>query len=241
MILENSGMPLYLQLYEILKKKITSGEWELNSTIPTEIELMGSFAVGRETVRRAILRLVSEGYLYRHRGRGTFVCRNRPEDAMEQLVSFSAEMLARGYKPGAILLEHDLRKPGGEVRNILELPEGEEIIYMKRLRTANELPVALEESFLTREIVGKVDKNKLSGSFYSYLAYEKKIPLGKITQEISSVLADEETAELLGVKRGHPILQLARLIYTVDNRPFFWLTFRYRGDLYSIKTQLEPK
>ena len=241
MILENNGIPLYLQLYEILKKKITSGEWELNSTVPTEAELMNSFAVGRETVRRAILKLVSEGYLYRHRGKGTFVCRNRQEDAMEPLVSFSAEMLARGYKPGAVLLEQDLRQPDGEVRTILGLAAGEAIMYMKRLRTANELPVALEESFLNHEIVGKVDKKKLTGSFYNYLVYEKKIPLGKITQEISSIVADEETAGLLDVARGHPILQLARLIYTVDDRPFFWLTFRYRGDLYSIKTQLEPK
>lgn len=160
---------------------------------------------------------------------------------MEQLLSFSAEMLARGYKPGAVLLEQDLRQPDGEVKNILKLPEREKVFYMKRLRTANNLPVALEESFLARQIVGKVDKEKLSGSFYNYLAYEKKIPLGKITQEISSVVADEETAMLLGVTKGHPILQLARLIYTVDDKPFFWLTFSYRGDLYSIKTQLEPK
>ena len=30
---------LYLQLYDILKKKIESGEWSLNSQIPTEEDL----------------------------------------------------------------------------------------------------------------------------------------------------------------------------------------------------------
>jgi len=147
MKLENSGIPLYLQLYEDLKKKITGGEWQLDTLVPTESELMSSYGVGRETVRRAILKLVSEGFLYRQRGKGTYVCRNRTEDGMEQLVSFSSEMISRGYKPGAILLELDTRLPDQEVQDILNLPDHEPIIYMKRLRTANKLPVALEKSF----------------------------------------------------------------------------------------------
>ncbi len=238
---ENNGIPLYLQLYEDLKKKITGGEWQLDALVPTESELMSSYGVGRETVRRAILKLVGEGFLYRQRGRGTYVCRNRAEDGMEQLVSFSSEMISRGYKPGAILLELDYRLPDPDVKNILSLPDNENIIYMKRLRTANRLPVALEKSFLNRSVVGEVDKEKLTGSFYNYLVYDKKVQLGRITQEISSLVADEDTADLLEVKTGHPILQLSRLIYTPDHIPFFWLTFSYRGDLYTIKTRLEPR
>lgn len=241
MKLENSGIPLYLQLYEDLKKKITGGEWQLDTLVPTESELMSSYGVGRETVRRAILKLVNEGFLYRQRGKGTYVCRNRTEDGMEQLVSFSSEMISRGYKPGAILLELDYKLPDQEVQDILSLPDHEPIIYMKRLRTANKLPVALEKSYLNRSIVGKIEKEKLTGSFYNYLVYDKKVQLGRISQEISSLVADEDTATLLEVKAGHPILQLSRLIYTPDHMPFFWLTFSYRGDLYTIKTRLEPR
>ncbi len=241
MKLENSGIPLYMQLYEDLKKKITGGKWQLDALVPTEAELMSSYGVGRETVRRAILKLVSEGFLYRQRGKGTYVCRNRTEDGMEQLVSFSSEMISRGYKPGAILLEFDYRLPDPDIKNILSLPDNENIIYMKRLRTANKLPVALEKSFLNRSVVGEVDKEKLTGSFYNYLVYDKKVQLGRITQEIGSLVADEDMASLLEVKAGHPILQLSRLIYTPDHIPFFWLTFSYRGDLYTIKTRLEPR
>ena len=45
---------LYLQLYEILKKKIESGEWALNSQIPTEEDLCSMFSVSRATVRTAV-------------------------------------------------------------------------------------------------------------------------------------------------------------------------------------------
>jgi GntR family transcriptional regulator len=234
MMFENSGVPLYLQLYEILKQKIISDEWAPDTRVPSESSLMKSYGVGRETVRRAVLRLVNEGYLFRQRGKGTFVCRKRREDGLEQLVSFTSEMLARGYRPGTQVLANQVQKPDQETAGILN--SGEDIIYLKRLRTANNLPVAVEESFLRQDVFGELDPNKLDGSFYEYLVYDKGIKPGRIMQEISSTLADEECAELLDVKPGHPVLRLARLMYTTEGKPFFWMTFRYRGDIYSIKT-----
>lgn len=238
-MLENTGMPLYLQVYETLKKKITSGEWPEDSSIPTEATLMKTYGVGRETVRRAVLKLVNEGYLFRQRGKGTFVCRKRPEDGLEQLVSFTAEMLARGYRPGNKVLTHNKQRPDQETAAILHCPGSEDIVYIKRLRTANQLAVAVEESFLRSDIFGELDPDKLEGSFYEYLVYDKGIKPGKIMQEISSGLADQETADLLEVEPGHPILQLSRLMYTADGTPFFWMIFRYRGDIYSIKTKMD--
>lgn len=238
-MLENSGMPLYLQVYEALKQKITAGDWPEESAIPTEANLMKTFGVGRETVRRAVLRLVNEGYLFRQRGKGTFVCRRRPEDGLEQLVSFTAEMLSRGYRPGTQVLVHRRQQPDPETARLLNSAPSEDILYIKRLRTANQLAVALEESFLRTDVFGELDPDKLGGSFYDYLVYDKGIKPGKIVQEISSGLADPETANLLEVEPGHPILQLSRIMYTVDGTPFFWLVFRYRGDIYSIKTKLD--
>jgi GntR family transcriptional regulator len=239
MILENTGVPLYLQVYEILKQNITSERWQEGQLIPTENKLMETHAVGRETVRRAVLKLVNEGYLYRQRGKGTYVCRKRPEDGLEQLVSFTSEMIARGYKPGTRVLHHDIRKAGPEIAGHLNCNEHESIIYLKRLRTANDLLVAVEDSYLCKETIGELDPEKLEGSFYNYLVYDKGITPGRITQEISSSLADEDTAKLLEISPGHPILQLSRLMYTADGNPFFWMTFRYRGDVYSIKTKLD--
>jgi len=236
---DNSGVPLYLQLYKILKEKVKSGEWPENEAIPPEKDLMEQFDVGRETVRRAVIRLVNEGYLYRRRGKGTFVCRQRPQDGMEQLVSFTSEMVARGYKPGAIVLEHGTCSAPEVVRNELRISDDTLLFYFKRLRTADELPVAVETSYLLLDVIAPVEPEKLSGSFYQYLVYEKGLRPGRIVQEIRSALADEETASLLGIKKGHPVLQLFRLMYTTDGRPFFYMIFQYRGDVYSIKTNMD--
>lgn len=69
----NSNIPLYLQLSEILLGEIKLGKWAVDSQIPTEPELSERFDVARGTVRQALAKLESDGYLRRERGRGTFV------------------------------------------------------------------------------------------------------------------------------------------------------------------------
>ena len=200
---------------------------------------MKNYGVGRETVRRAILQLVSEGYLYRRRGRGTVVCRRRPGDGLEQVISFSAEMFSRGMEPAAELLHYEPRQtPPEDVASFLEIAPDDAVIYFKRRRTVNGLPVAVEDSYLVAEMFGAVEPEKLKSSFYDYLAYEKGIKPGRISLEISSVPADAGTAALLKIAAGDPLLRLTRVIRTAGGRPFFYLVFLFRGDLYSVKTEM---
>ena len=97
---------LYLQLYEILRKKIESSEWTIGSQIPTEEELCKTFNVSRATVRTAVLELVRQGYLKRQQGKGTFIFRNMISEGLTMLTSlrelffeedlhFSTNVLAR--------------------------------------------------------------------------------------------------------------------------------------------------
>src|SRR4030043_1545111 len=87
---------LYLQLYEILKRKIEGGEWPLGSQIPTEEELCSMFNVSRATVRTAILELVRQGYLKRQQGKGTFVFKNVISEGLTMLTNFRELLFEEG-------------------------------------------------------------------------------------------------------------------------------------------------
>jgi DNA-binding LacI/PurR family transcriptional regulator len=71
-----SGIPIYLQLSDILLQRILSGEWQPGSSLPAEPELCEEFGVARGTIRQALSRLENEGVIQRERGRGTFVIWN---------------------------------------------------------------------------------------------------------------------------------------------------------------------
>jgi GntR family transcriptional regulator len=69
--------PLYVQLADILRGMIASGELEPRALLPSESYLQQEHGVSRGTVRTAVRILRDEGLVVTIGGRGTFV---RPSD-----------------------------------------------------------------------------------------------------------------------------------------------------------------
>ncbi|CRZ14831.1 FadR/GntR family transcriptional regulator [Mycolicibacterium neworleansense] len=61
------------QVIEQLRSLVTSGEWPVDSRIPTEPELVEALGVGRNTVREAIRALAHNGIFEVRQGAGTYV------------------------------------------------------------------------------------------------------------------------------------------------------------------------
>jgi len=81
-----SAKPLYKQLKDVLKQKITAGEFKPGEALPGERQLMETYGVSRVTVRQAIAELVNEGLLYRQHGKGTFIAPKRIERPLARLL-----------------------------------------------------------------------------------------------------------------------------------------------------------
>jgi DNA-binding LacI/PurR family transcriptional regulator len=67
------GQTAFAQLESDLRRMILTGELAGNSAIPTEVELCKNYDISRNTVRKALTNLVTEGLLHKTQGRGTFV------------------------------------------------------------------------------------------------------------------------------------------------------------------------
>lgn len=79
-VLNQWRIPMALKFKTILTQlqmKIISGEWSEGFKIPTEMALCSQYGVSRVTIRRSLEELVSQGYITRTRGRGSFVLFNR--------------------------------------------------------------------------------------------------------------------------------------------------------------------
>ncbi|MDR2670807.1 MAG: GntR family transcriptional regulator, partial [Oscillospiraceae bacterium] len=70
---KNTPIPLYFQLKQLILGMIEAGDLRPGDLLPTEQALGGIFSISRSTTRQALSELVLEGYLYRAKGKGTFV------------------------------------------------------------------------------------------------------------------------------------------------------------------------
>ncbi|MFD2422341.1 GntR family transcriptional regulator [Amycolatopsis pigmentata] len=229
--------PKHVQLREILRRAVER-ELPPGSPIPSERELAARYRVSRLTVRSAIGKLVEEGLLSRARGKGTFTSIRRM-DLPLYLMSFTGDMRRRGLKPTTEILWRGRENPPPNTVRALGLGEGEQAYRIVRLRRADGVPMALERGWYhPGQVPGLLDHD-LTRSLYEHLAHHYDLRFDQARQTMWAEAADRETARLLGIRVGDPLLVFRR-ISSHRGRPVEDTTSAYRGDRYQLTTQLDP-
>ncbi|GHF38682.1 GntR family transcriptional regulator [Amycolatopsis bartoniae] len=229
--------PKHAQLREILRRAIEQ-ELPPGSPIPSERELAERYGVSRLTVRSAIGKLVEEGLLTRARGKGTFTAARRMELQL-YLMSFTVDMRRRGLVPTTDVLDRAVDVPPVPTANALGLGAGRAAYRLSRLRRADGVPLALERGWYhPGPVPGLLDLD-LSQSLYELLARHYDLRFDQARQTVWSEAADRETAKLLGIRTGDPLLVFRR-ISTTKGEPVEDITSWYRGDRYQVTMDLDP-
>jgi GntR family transcriptional regulator len=234
-----SKLPLYHQLYEILRGRITAGEWRPGDMIPAEPELMAIYGISRITLRQVLEMLVRDGLIVREQGRGSFVARPTLEKGMVRIFSFTEDMRQRGITPRTAVLASEIVPAVPETAVRLAIQPGEELVRLKRLRLAEDEPLAIEESHLVHRFCpGLLRFDFTVESLREVLAREYGVLWSRARQTIRATHAGEETAKLLGVTPNAPVLFIERVSTAQNNAPIEFLRVQYRGDRYALYNEL---
>ncbi|CAG7616064.1 GntR family transcriptional regulator [Paenibacillus allorhizosphaerae] len=235
----NLPVPLYYQLKQIFDDKIKSGEWQPGQLIPTENELISKYEVSRTTVREGITALVHEGKLQKKQGKGTIVCAPKMEERLGRLTGFAEEMISKGLTPGAKLLEVKEMIPPKAVLENLTGGNEEHVLYIKRIRLANDEPIAIENSYWPKEIGAFFkDSNLETSAFYSILE-KNGIYLRDADEIITAKTATKQEASLLGIHERDPMLRMIRTTYSTLGHAIEFTRTDYRSDLYLYRVHLK--
>lgn len=239
-IYRNSPVPRYHQLKEILRERIRSGEWKPGDLIPSERELSEVYDISRMTARQAITELVNEGVFYREQGRGTFVAQNKITQQLLHLTGFTEDIRSRGQQPSTRVLAASMVPADEVVAEHLRITAGDPIFVLRRLRLADDEPLAIEVSMLHFKGCERLAEEDLEHqSLYQLLESTYGVPLMEADQEIEAGLASEEEAKILGVAPGSAVLYTRRTTYTERNRPIEYAKSVYRGNKYTFHTHLK--
>jgi GntR family transcriptional regulator len=235
----SSPIPLYYQLKAAIEERIESGQWKPGDRVPSESGLEELFQVSRTTVRQALGDLVSQGRLTRARGRGTFVAQPRIQQALTYLTGFTQDMRARGKQPGSRLLHFEVTQAPAVVARMLRIEPGEAVIRIKRLRLADEAPMAVETSFLVYRLCpGLLDEDLSTQSLYDLLGQKLNLVPSRAHQELAAVGCPKPEAALLGIPLGAPVLHIHRTTFSQSGDPFEQAESYYRGDRYVFVADL---
>lgn len=234
---QNSVLPYYYQIREILRQKIAEGEYQPGSKIPSETELQKHFGVSRATIRNAIDSLVAAGLMYRRRGMGTFVAERKIDELLSHLVSFSEEMRLKGMVPSTSRIAVSMVKPSKLIADELKVSPDDQVLRIERVRCANGDPIVILVSYLPPRLGVSLSED-FSGSLLNLLETKYGVEIFVGDQVIEAASADEQQAALLEIEKGDPVLVIRRTSYSRDGMPVEYVEGIYRADRYSYRIQL---
>jgi GntR family transcriptional regulator len=239
-ISRSSKLPLYQQIYEILRSEILAKNWKPGDLIAPESELTEQYRVSSITIRQALEMLEQDGLIYRQRGRGTFVAHPTLEQSLTHIISFTEDMHRRGSKPGTVVMESGLIPASEDIANKLQIVTGEELAYVERLRLADGEPMSLEESHIIhRYCQGILQHDFAAKSMRLCLEQDFGIRLVSAKQTIRALQAPPNLARSLSLKPGAAILFIERVSYSQYDLPLEFLRIYYRGDRYELYNELQ--
>jgi GntR family transcriptional regulator len=241
-MLKSGPLPRYYQLKEIIREKVSTGQWLPGSLIPSERELCEQYGISRMTARQSITELVNEGYLYREQGKGTFVAQPKITQQLVTLTGFTQDMQARAQRPSTKVLEKEMAPVDATTAVKLRVKPGQLLFRVKRLRLADGAPLAIETCLISFMGCEKLlDEDMENQSLYNLLETKYGMPPVEAEQELEAGLAREDEARLLQIPTGGPVLLIRRITYTERGQPLEFAKSVYRGDKYRFYSHLTRK
>ncbi|MCP8617332.1 GntR family transcriptional regulator [Salirhabdus salicampi] len=238
MIDKNSPIPIYFQIEENIKRLIHEQSLQPGDSIPSEREFSDMFNVSRMTVRQAIQNLVSEGLLYREKGKGTFIAHQKIQQPLEGLTSFTEDMKKRGMTPGNRLLHFRKVQVKQSIAEKLKLELNEQVYEIERIRLADETPMAFETLYLPVSLLQDLPKEILHHSLYQYIE-KLGLTIGNAQQIIEASTATEREANILGIEEEAPVLKIERQTFLKNGQPLEVVRSIYRSDRYQFVTNMK--
>jgi DNA-binding GntR family transcriptional regulator len=236
MINKYSNIPLYSQLKQIILDKIASGEYQQDAKIPSEQELCEQYNISRPTVRQAINELTSNGYLYKEKGKGTFVARRKSKIDIRDYTGFTDSILD-SQNPGQHNIISIRRIKQNELAMLEKHFEGysqsqrneyAEIKYsvMEKDRVLS-YNVSYIPLFLFPEIIDDIRDKKPS---YDILRGKYPLLPVRTTSTLEIVYTEQSEAQYLKVQPGHPLIKVENTLYSKIGQVVEFVIAKYRAD-----------
>ena len=225
-----SPIPYYAQVKDLLSEKIESGEWLPGIKLPGEPELCRVFDVSRTVIRQALQELTHAGYLVREKGIGTFVAEPKMEHSPSSLTSFSRLMESKGHGVETIVLDQTIISATPKAIRNLNLPPETPVVYIRRIRKVDGIPVAIHTSYLPAERFSALVNMDLTGSLWSAILEVSGIGSAYTHDVIEATLLREDEAAHLHQEVGSPAFLMNGIAFTQEKVPFRYTQGVYRGD-----------
>lgn len=234
----NQKLPLYAQLKEDIIASIARGDLAPGDQLPSQRELCEQYEMSHMTVRRAINELLGEGVIYAIPGKGSYVAEQKQVAEAGPLIGFTEDMARRGMTASSRILTAEIVGASTVLGQVLDVELGTPLVHLRRLRLADREPMAIQTSYLPHTLCpGLLQHDLEQGSLFEVLRSVYELRLVESAVAVEAALANEEQADLLGLKLPTALLITEQLTYLDTGQAIEFVRSAYRGDRYLMRAR----
>lgn len=226
--------PMYRQIADALREKISAGELKPGDALPTESSLQEAFNVSRVTVRQALKLLTEEQIVESIQGSGTYVKEERVNYDIYQLTGFYEKLADRNVDTHSEVSIFEVLKADAKLAEKLNLSHDDKVWHVKRVRFIKQKPVNMEETWMPLALFPDLTWEVMENSKYHYVEQIKKLVIDRSEQELVPIMPSEEAIAALSLDPTKPILEKVSRGFLKDGRVFEYSRNVFNTDDYKF-------
>ena len=216
---ELARAPLYLQVCELLSRRIADGTWKPRSALPNEGDLARELGVSPGTVRKALDKMEADRLVVRRQGRGTFVVDQASiANRFDGLRQKGGGRMA--WQPE--LLKLDLGASTALEQQRLDIGPKDSVLRVRRLWKREARPLMLEDARVAASRLPGFEIDGTEDCSISEMAQRHGVHLAQAVERVDLLKATPEAARALLVQPAAILMRLDRVISAAAGHPIEW-------------------
>jgi GntR family trehalose operon transcriptional repressor len=226
--------PKYESIYKEIRNEILSGVYAFGDYLPSENVYTARFGCTRNTIRRAIGILASEGFLLPQHGRGVQVI-YRPDDGRSLFTiggieSFAEAAERSGRKTTTKVVIFKQIKVDEKVNLKTGFDIGEDLYYIERVRCVGKRAVIFDTNYFLMSETPGLQPSIAASSIYRYLEGTLGMTITTSRRRVTAQQATERDKELLDLNHFDFVLSVAGQVFNSRGVMFEYTESRHVPD-----------
>jgi len=229
-------VPVYYKIIESMLQSLRDGTYKPGQQLPTQKELCEKYQISLMTLRKVLDELQRMQVIQSIPGKGIYASLRRKETDYGSLIGFEEQMARLGLAPRTVTLEINQLPAPTIIAEILRIRPGEKMVYVKRLRFADDRPVSLYKVYIPHYLVPDiVEKGLAQKSLFKMLREEYGYKLVGSRNTVTAVVPDEESKQLLELTETTALLLREQVTYIESGEVIEYSVNLSRGDMYCTR------
>ena len=222
-------MKKYQIIYKDLEKAIHEQKYQVGDFLPTEQELVQSYQVSRDTIRKALTLLVEEGLVKKIHGSGSQVINQEQINfPVSDLTSYQELIVQQGLNSQTNVISLDKIIVDSKLSERTGFSNSRQVWRVVRQRVVDSCASVIDIDYLDTSLVPQLNRSIAEHSIYDYIENQLNLSISHAFKEITIDNVTDQDKILIDLGKDQHVVCIRSKVYLTNGKQFQFTESRHK-------------